>query len=108
MITVLFLILPVDAAYQAREQGLFRSMIHPCLHPARRRERYVALGKCVLLLLLCVAPDDDAAVLRLLLRLLLLLLLQLLRGFDKNRAGDSRLRVAGHCFTNKTNKEKKM
>ena len=54
--------------------------------PALRPER-LALDRCVLLLYIPPA----AVVLRLLLRLLLLVLLQLLRGSDKNRAGDSRL-----------------
>ena len=52
--------------------------------------RDMALGKCVLLLLY-IGSAAAAVVLRLLLRLPLLLLLQLLRGCDKNRAGDSRL-----------------
>ena len=50
--------------------------------------RDVTLGRCVLLLYIAPAA---AVVLRLLLRLLVLLLLQLLRGCDKNGAGDSRL-----------------
>ena len=70
---VLFLIFPADTSYQAREQAIFWRKIHPCLHPARRRERYSAWHMCVLL------------------RLLLLLLLPLPRGYDKIRAGDSRL-----------------
>ena len=46
MIIVLFLIFPADTAYQAREQGQFRRMILPILHPARRSERYGARQIC--------------------------------------------------------------
>ena len=84
MIIVLFLIFPAEKAYQARKQVPFRRMILVCTLLAAARD--MALGRCVLLLLY-IAPAAAAAVLRLLLRLLL----QLLRGCDKNRAGDSRL-----------------
>ena len=62
LVIVLFLIFPAITAYQAREQGVFRGTIHPCLHPARRRERYGAVGTCVLLLLLLpyIAPAAAA------------------------------------------------
>ena len=85
-------ILSADTAYQAREQGQFRHMIHPCLHPVRRREIYGARHMCIADAVYCSSCCCCAAVLlRLLLRLLLLLLLQLLRGCDQNREGVSRL-----------------
>ena len=55
----------------------------------------------------CCAAVTAAVVLRLLLRLLLLLLLQLLRGRDKNRAGDSRLGDGSGPFFYKTKKNKR-
>ena len=50
---VLFLIFSAHAAYQAREQGPFRRMIHPCLHPARRRELYSARQMCIAAAVYC-------------------------------------------------------
>ena len=53
--------------------------------------RDMALNRCVLLLLMHVAPVAAAVVLGLRLRFLLRLPLQLLRGCDKKKTGDSRL-----------------
>ena len=53
MIMVLLLIFSADTAYQAREQGPFRRMIHPCLHPARRRELYSARQMCIAAAVYC-------------------------------------------------------
>ena len=49
----IFLIIPADAAYQARDQGPFRRMIHPCMHPAHRRERNGARQMCTAAAVYC-------------------------------------------------------
>ena len=94
MIMVLLLLCSADTAYQSREQGPFLCMIHPCLHPARRREVHGARRMCT-----------AAILLPLLLRLLLLLMLwQLLRGCDQNRQGDPRL--GGYAAISSQTKQK--